>query len=138
MALRTLFPDMLAMLVPPHNRIAPAVAAALRGAGLAGLSTFNARRNVPSGIIQANTHVDLMDWTTRRFAGERACLGALVGHLRAKCAERADADEPTGILTHHLAHDEAAWAFLQRLFVALGTHRAVRFADPAEIFATQR
>jgi hypothetical protein len=138
MALRSLFPNMLAMLVPPHNRIAPAVAAALRGAGLAGLSTFNARKNAPHGIVQANTHVDLMDWATRRFAGEAACLGALVGPLRAKFADRADADEPTGILTHHLAHDEAAWAFLQRLFVALGTHRSVRFADPAEIFASQR
>lgn len=138
MALRALFPNMLAMLVPPHNRIAPAVAAALRGAGLAGLSTFNARKNVPPGIVQTNTHVDLMDWSARRFAGDAVCLGALVGHLRAKRASRVDQDEPTGILTHHLAHDEDAWRFLQRVFAALGTHRAVRFADPVEIFAAQR
>jgi hypothetical protein len=134
LALRALFPDMLAMLVPPHNRIAPAVAASLRGAGLVALSTFNARKRVPPGIAQTNTHVDLMDWTTRRFAGEAACLGALVGHLRARLEVQVDADEPSGILTHHLAHDEDAWAFLSRLFVALGTHRAARFADPREIF----
>ncbi|MCA3260675.1 MAG: polysaccharide deacetylase family protein [Telmatospirillum sp.] len=137
MTLRSLFPDMLAMLVPPHNRIAPAAATALRGAGLTGLSAFNARKNVPPGIVQTNTHIDLMDWTTRRFAGEASCLGALVGHLRAKLEARVDADEPTGILTHHLAHDEEAWAFLQRVFAALGAHRAVRFADPVEIFAAQ-
>lgn len=138
MVLRALFPNMLAMLVPPHNRIAPAVAAALPGAGLTGLSTFNARKKVPPGIVQTNTHIDLMDWATRRFAGEASCLGALVGHLRAKLEARVDADEPTGILTHHLAHDEEAWTFLQRVFATLGTHRAVRFADPLEIFAAQR
>ena len=136
MALRALFPDMLAMLVPPHNRIAPEVAAGLRGAGLRGLSTFNARKRVPLGIAQTNTHLDIMDWRTRLFAGERQCLGALVAHLQARLAGRVDADEPTGLLTHHLAHDEGAWAFLAKLFVALGTHRAARFADPLEIFAT--
>ena len=137
MALRALFPNMLAMLVPPHNRIAPAVAAGLIGAGLAGLSTFNARKKIPHGIVQINTHVDLMAWTARRFAGDAVCLGALVGHLRAKLEGRVDQDEPTGILTHHLAHDEDAWRFLQRIFAALGAHRAVRFADPVEIFAAQ-
>jgi len=138
MTLRNLFPDMLAMLVPPHNRIAPGVAAALRGAGLTGLSTFNARKNVPKGIAQTNTHVDLMDWATRRFAGDAACLGALVGHLRARLDGRVDQDEPTGILTHHLAHDAEAWTFLSLVFAALGAHRAVRFADPVEIFAAQK
>jgi len=136
MALRRLFPDMLAMLVPPHNRIAPEIAAGLRGAGLTGLSTFNARKRVPPGIRQTNTHLDIMDWTTRAFAGERACLGALVAHLRARLAGTVDAAEATGILTHHLAHDEPAWAFLRKLFVALAVHRAARFADPHEIFAS--
>jgi hypothetical protein len=133
--LRTLFPGMLPVLVPPHNRIAPEIAAQLRGAGLTGLSTFGARKNVPSGIVQSNTHLDIMDWTTRGFAGERVCLGALVAHLQARRSGTADPDEPTGILTHHLAHDEAAWNFLARLFVKLGTHRAARFADPQDIFA---
>lgn len=134
MALTRLFPDALPMLVPPHNRIAPAVAAGLRGAGLAGLSTYAGRRNVPPGIAQTNTHADFMDWNTRAFAGEGISLGLFVAHLRDRLAGKCDADEPTGVLSHHLAHDEAAWAFLGKLLARLKAHPAARACDPRDMF----
>jgi hypothetical protein len=67
--------------------------------------------------VQVNTHVDVIDWRgTRGFIGEQQALGAATAHLQARREGRADANEATGWLTHHLAHDDACWAFLERLF----------------------
>ena len=135
LALTRLFPTALAMLVPPHNRIARDVAAGLPGTGMRGLSTFGARKRVPAGLVQVNTHVDIMDWNTRAFAGEGAALGFLVAHLKARLAAAADPDEPSGVLSHHLAHDRAAWDFLAKLLARLRAHPAARACDPQTLFA---
>ncbi|MBI1244665.1 MAG: hypothetical protein GC202_06635 [Alphaproteobacteria bacterium] len=136
MTLKRLLPDALAMLVPPHNRIAPAVATELRGAGIHALSTYGARRRVPQGIVQVNSHCDIMDWNTRAYIGDGLALGQIVAHLKARLDGSADPDEPTGVLSHHLAHDDAAWDFLARILVRLKSHRTARLLDPRDIFAT--
>jgi hypothetical protein len=135
MRLTQLFPQAMTLLVPPHNRIAPAVAAGLRGAGIRALSTYGARKNVPAGIAQTNTHADIMDWNTRAFLGEGLALGAVVAHLKARLDRTADPDEATGVLTHHLAHDAAAWSFLGTLIKQLKAHRAAKALDPLDVFA---
>lgn len=120
-------------LVPPHNRIAPALAAALPGAGYAGLSAGLGPR--PTGRRAViNAHVDIMDWATRRFAGEAAALATLVDALAARRDGRADPDEPVGFLTHHLAHDTDAWRFTEAALARLAAHRAARFHDPRTFF----
>jgi hypothetical protein len=48
--------------------------------------------------------------------------------------EPAGAREPIGLLTHHLVHDEAVWAFLGRLFRTLARSGAVRFVAASSIF----
>ena len=45
------------------------------------------------------------------------------------------ADEPTGLMTHHAAHDEALWRFLDRLLAVTKSHRAVRWLAAREAFA---
>jgi hypothetical protein len=130
-----LFGDWLRVLVPPHNRIAPALAAALPEAGYAGLSTYNARRSAPARVKQVNTHVDIMNWATRAFGGSAAALGLTIGHLQARRAGGADPDEPTGLLTHHLAHDGAAWEFADAFLAAVTAHPAARLADARALFA---
>jgi hypothetical protein len=130
-----LFAHALPVLVPPHNRIAPDIADELARAGYRGLSTFGARKTARPGLVQINTHCDIMDWHTRAFAGEGPALGQLVGHLRAKLDGEADPNEPTGLLTHHLAHDESAWAFAEAVLRRIKAHRAARWHDPTEIFA---
>lgn len=137
MTLTRILPGSLEMLVPPHNRIAPAVAAGLRGAGIKALSTYGARRDVPPGIVQVNSHCDIMDWNTRAYIGDGLALGQIVAHLKARLAGSADAAEPTGILAHHLAHDGAAWDFLAAVVKRLKAHRAAHFLDPRDIFAAQ-
>lgn len=130
----------LETMVPPWNRIDDPVAALLPGLGFQGLSAFRARRSaepVPR-LSSVNVHVDVIDWRgSRGFAGEEACLAAAVAHLAAKRSGSADADEPTGLLTHHLVQDADCWTFVSR-FVAetrdhsAGCWRAARdlFPDP--------
>ena len=107
------------VLAPPWNRLHPALIPELANAGYRGLSTFGPRakaRPAP-GLSQVNTHVDIIDWKGGRgFAGVDQVLGQAIGHLEARRAGRVDAQEPTGWLTHHAVHDEAAWSFLERLF----------------------
>ena len=55
--------------------------------------------------------------------------------MRARRLGEADAAEPTGLLTHHPAHDAPAWAFLETLLDRLAGHPAVRFVEAGEAFA---
>lgn len=108
-----------AVLAPPWNRIAAALVPRLAAAGFCGLSLYGARTAALAapGLRQVNAHVDIVDWRgTRGFVGEERALAAVCAHLAARRAGRADPAEPTGVLTHHALHDEAAWAFLGRLF----------------------
>lgn len=107
------------VLAPPWNRLPAPLLPWLVAAGLRGLSTYGARAAaVPvPGITQVNTHVDIIAWRDGRgFVGEDEALGLAVRHLAARRAGAVEFAEPTGWLTHHACHDEAAWKFLRRLF----------------------
>jgi len=128
---------MLAVLAPPWNRISAALVPQLAGAGFRGLSGYGARAAAfaAPGLRQVNAHVDIVDWRgAGGFVGEEAALGAACAHLAARRAGRADAAEPTGILTHHARHDEAAWAFLERFFEFTRAAGA-RWLGAEELFA---
>lgn len=126
----------LPVLTPPWNRISPEVVALLPGLGFRGLSTFRARARPEAapGLVQVNTHADIIDWQERRFAGDDLAVGAVLGHLADRRLGRADATEPTGILTHHLVHDAPAWGFLDRLLKVTRAHSAIRWLTPAQAF----
>lgn len=115
---RTFGPRFAPILVPPWNRIAPAVVARLPDGGFRGLSTFGPRADVHpvAGLAQCNTHLDPIAWRAGRgFVGIQRATGQLVDHLRARREGRVDAAEPTGILTHHLVLDENGWRFIAGL-----------------------
>ncbi|GAB4359963.1 MAG: polysaccharide deacetylase family protein [Kiloniellaceae bacterium] len=126
------------VMVPPWNRIAETLIAALPALGFAGLSTYKARAGgapLP-GLQQVNCHVDILQWRPeRRFVGSEAALALLTGHLAAKRAGTADAGEPSGILSHHQVHDAAAWDFLAALLNRLARHPAVRLLPAEQVFA---
>ncbi len=128
----------LPVLVPPWNRIAPEIIAELPACGITGLSTYKAREQpmAAPGLLQVNTHADLLRWKPERgFLGETEVLGLLQAHLQARREGHTDIDEPTGILTHHLVHDEATWAFLDRLLGWLVLQPAIKFLAPSEAFS---
>ncbi len=123
--LESLFGDVFCpILTPPWNRIAPALVSRLGDAGLVGLSTFGARP-AGAGSTVTNAHVDIIDWRGGRgFAGEEAALSAAVSHLSARRTGAVDADEPTGLLTHHRDHDDGCWRFVDRFIAAVASHPA--------------
>jgi hypothetical protein len=121
----------LAVLVPPWNRLDAGLVERLTGCGFVGLSTFGRRAGAEAapGLAQINTHLDPVDWRgTRLFVGETAALARLIAVL--------DAEEPIGILSHHLAMDEAGWAFLDRLLRVLADHPGARLCPARELFET--
>jgi hypothetical protein len=132
--LRALFQGMLLpVLVPPWNRIAAAVRSGLPGIGLTFASTYGARARGDRQSV--NTHADIIDWHRGRgFVGEEAALALIAGHLADRREGRADPEEPTGILTHHLMHDAACWNFLTELVYRFGRQAGVRWLAGTAIF----
>jgi len=120
--------------VPPWNRIAPALVPTLPEIGFRGLSTFGPRRAQPlRGLREVNTHVDLLDWKSRRgFVGEGMALDALVTAL---VRARTGLNEPVGILSHHLAMDAEAWDFLRSMWEKALTMPGLRLRPARELFA---
>lgn len=128
---------MLPVMVPPWNRISDHLIKHLPHLGYRGLSTFGARlRDRPTtGLTQVNTHVDLIDWRGGRgFVGAEAALSQLVNHLSARRQGQADVGEPTGLMSHHLVHDDRSWAFCETLFERTCAHPGVRWLEPDQVF----
>jgi hypothetical protein len=129
----------LPVLVPPWNRVSSRpLLERLAGAGYLGISQFGARRAVPTlaGLVQVNTHVDIIDWRgTRGFVGEDAAIAAAIGHLQARRTGTVEPSEATGWLSHHLVHDAACWQFLATLFERSSRHPAVVWRSATALFA---
>ena len=127
----------LPVLVPPWNRIAAGLLPFLPRCGLRGLSTFAPRKRpdpVP-GLHEVNTHVDVIDWRGGRRGREpRVLTREVAGHLRARREGRVDAEEPTGVLTHHLDHDEGAWDFVEELLERVSAHPSASWASARALF----
>lgn len=130
-------PRALPVLVPPWNRLAPGLVPLLPEIGYRGLSAYGARGRpepVPN-LAQVNTHVDIVDWHgSRGFLGDDAVLGRAVDFLARRRTGQIDTDEPTGILSHHLVHDDSCWVFLERFAALIETHGAARWRHPADLF----
>jgi hypothetical protein len=127
----------LPVLVPPWNRIAAPLLPRLPELGFAGLSTWGPRSHTDAGpgLVQVNTHADPIRWRKGRiFAGTERVTDALAQHLAARRERRVDPDEPTGLLTHHLAHDELGWAFIGEAAERLSSRPGLRWLDPHEAF----
>ncbi|MBX3537287.1 MAG: polysaccharide deacetylase family protein, partial [Chelatococcus sp.] len=120
--LRALMPGKLVpAFVPPWNRIAPELAATLPALGYRGLSTFKTRRSL-AGLVVANCHCDPIDWHgSRSLVDPHIVINRLAGEILAM-----PDDEPIGLLTHHLVHDEAIWRFCEDLLAHLMASAVVR------------
>lgn len=139
--LRASFPSsLIEVLVPPWNRIDEAVLPILAGSGFLGLSTLGPRRGARKhGLVVNNVHIDIIDWKTgRRFAGDEACLEASVRHLESRRRGVADSAEATGLMTHHLVHDAACHAFIDRFVHTVARHPAGRWLSAGTVFGASR
>lgn len=125
------------VLAPPWNRIGSNVAAHLGLWDYEGLSVFGPRKRSirPNGVRCANTHIDIIDWKgTRGFRGDDAVIGQALEHLRARRSGTVDPDEPSGLITHHLVHDEASWTFIEAFLARTKRSPGVRWLSLADVF----
>jgi predicted glycosyltransferase len=128
---------LLPIFVPPWNRICAEIVPMLPKLGYGGLSGFAGRaaRAATPGLRQANTHVDPIDWHgTRGLAPTDTIIAQLAAAISARLAGEADADEPIGLLTHHLIHDESVWRFCEALLDRLRMHENLIYPSPRALF----
>ena len=126
------------VLVPPWNRLRAELIGDLPAIGFRGLSIMKARREAhpAPALLQVNSHLDPINWRhDGGFVGVYPAIAILIQHLTARRIGYRDADEPTGILSHHLVQNEAVWAFLDELLQFLAAHPAVEFVGAEQIWA---
>jgi hypothetical protein len=127
----------LPVLVPPWNRIPPRALEHLPRLGYRGISTWKPRaKPCPApGLLQVNTHLDLIDWRGgRAVKDERLIAALLLRKLRWRRARRARASEPLGLLTHHAYWSPAKEGIVVRLLEVTREHAAARWHSPQAAF----
>jgi hypothetical protein len=137
--------------VPPFGRITDAMVEVLPEIGFVGVSkgpSAMERRMtrlawVPSpvrlptrkSVPHFDVHIDPIDWRRRTARDVAAVSAEIVGHLRLRRNGFVSSDLPIGILTHHLAHDDAMWALCDDLFGALRQEAGAAFAHASHVIS---
>jgi hypothetical protein len=126
------------MFVPPWNRYDTELAPGLAQQQVKVISAFGPAKQLPSPAVECNCHVDIISWrTTRGFAGVGKTVNKLAGHLQARREGALPGHETTGLLSHHLDHDDGCWSFLGELFARLDGHPSVSWVHPIEATAAE-
>ncbi|HEX8609672.1 MAG TPA: polysaccharide deacetylase family protein [Telluria sp.] len=133
--MRELFGErFMPVMVPPWNKLAPALAARLPALGLCGVSQYLAEPHAPvDGLVRVDTHLDIVDW--RSGAGVRdpvALIERLVAILQMR--RNGQLSEPVGILSHHRVMADGTWRFLDRLLAVAADFSCVRWLHPRDVF----
>ena len=82
---------------------------------------------------QVQTHLDIIRWKKdRRFIGWNSAAIRLDLQL---CRRRTNPREPLGILSHHLAHEEGCYAFLEEFLSIAAHHDGAEWPPVKELFA---
>ena len=121
----------LPVFVPPWNRLAPDLAGALRSLGYRAHSRFG-EADDPAGHARIDTHLDPVDWHGTRSLVSPERLVVMMRRALARGAGR------LGLLTHHLAFDEALWSFCRDFSALAADHPAIRPAPLAALLPAER
>ncbi len=113
------------ILVPPWNRIRDSLVPQLPALGFTALSTFKGPQPRVA-LPRLDCDLDIIDWRNGRHGRSDEDLCARLVRLIDGAIATGEA---IGLLTHHLAHDEAAWGFLARLLARLQGDGRVAFTN---------
>ncbi len=113
------------VLVPPWNRIDSSLVPSLSSIGFQALSTFGSDDSAVIPMI--NTHVDIIDWKGTRGAHPSSTLVAQI------LSQLQISQQPLGLLTHHLVHDDNAWAFLENLLAVTSGHPGAQWVSVKQL-----
>jgi len=124
------FQNLLALLVPPWNRLSDDVVAQLPDIGFRSLSTYaKDRRGMAFGLKHINCHIDPIVWREgKRQMSETELCQVTIEQLSN------GADRPTGLLTHHLEMDDNAYSLLGDYLQLLGRHPKIKCHCPSQLF----
>ena len=101
--------------VPPWNEADHRLKAAILAAGYSTYSVGIYGEASPD-LKHIGAQVDVLRWKGKpHFRGQRRIFDALRSELEQRRLS-GRFDEPIGLLTHHLVHDESTWAFLDWFF----------------------
>ena len=127
----------LPVLVPPWNRMAPRLAGRLPALGYRGISAWKPRLSgeKTGPLVRVNTHLDPIDWRGGRIPkDDRAVAAALLRKLRWRRAHPDRADEPLGLLTHHLLWGPEIEHVVANVLIHTRSHPAVRWLPARAVF----
>lgn len=106
------------LFVPPWNNLKPQLLEVLPDSSISVVSGFDLNSGSGDGVTRLDAHLDVLRWKGGgRFRGTWRFLS----RMRRLLAQRRLAgqwDEPIGLLTHHLDHDQATWLFLETFLAA--------------------
>lgn len=124
----------LPVFVPPWNRVSSRLFPALSKLGFSVVSTWKARKAAQAapGLARVNVHVDPIAWRRGRGLVDPAFLARKTARqLERRRLGIWDKAEPYGLMTHHLVHDEAIWAFTEAYLEVLAESGVARWTSPA-------
>jgi len=111
------------ILVPPWNRIHDEVAQHVAEAGFAAISCHGFDdRTERLGVAFLNVHVDIVHWSGGGAGRDTDWTFRELATAFGRARERGGA--PVGLLAHHLAHDDMAWATLDAALARLAAFGA--------------
>ena len=124
----TFHTNLTRIFVPPWNRITNNLAALLPEACISALSSIGPCLPIPL-MSQLNVHVDIINWRlNRKFRGSET-IDCMVDHLSRRRLGLINLTEATGLLTHHLDHDDSCWQFVAELLSLTAAHPAARWVS---------
>jgi hypothetical protein len=153
------FPDRgIAMFVPPWHGLDSRLISDLERVGFKVLSMFESRvsrgleraaaqlRAIGSAfprrsikprrgsIERLDCSVSLLKYEGPNITANPCCLEKVLRALSARRLGFLPVEQPIGILTHHLLHDEDAWTYLSQILMVTAHHPATRYL-PSEKFS---
>lgn len=126
------------IIVPPWNRFNETALRAIEELGYLAISALGLNENTDKYMPRLNVHVDIIDWQQRRFAGTTACISNIVKQLEIRRNNRMLRLQPIGIMSHHLAHDQACWRFLSDLFHQTSNHNKIQWLQVEHMLALSK
>ena len=121
--------SMLPVLVPPWNRIDPALVSDLPLIGYESISTFGSdTAGRTSGLNHINPQIDPIAWRSDRAFASVEEIASSTSRAIAAFPGR-----PIGLLTHHLDMDEAAFQTLETILSGLRRHEKAQWPTLAQL-----
>lgn len=121
--------------VPPWNRIDDEIIERIASSNLFDvISRHGMVNNKKMPINEVNIHIDILNFKgTTCFLGTGKVIAQILKHLQYRRANNYH-NEATGLMSHHLVHDEATWNFLRQFFTLTRSFDNIVWQDANSLF----